>query len=626
MLNPAPPKTRRRKGGRTPIRKLIFAGLLAGLFVALLWAAYSSAERHFLAETAERGRTVLALQSENLRGWLDRFRALPRIYAQSNALKKLLLNPDDAPLLDRVNRRLELWNAASGAADTYLLNRSGTTVAASNWAAPITFVGENYAFRPYYTQAMEGRLGRLFALGTASGKRGYYFSYPLVESGRIVGVIVVKAGVAGIEAELAATPYRIFITGPAGVVLLSTNPAWRLHALAPLSESEQARIREIRQFDLSSLLPLPFDAVGEAASDGRPLTIKEGAAAGDYLQLLAGMPSEGWTLHLLVPTASARSQALTSVLLVGLGLIAIGLLVALLWQRRRRLMERLRAREEAQVTLERTVSARTADLRDANEQLEEEVRERKTAEEDLRRAQSDLIQAGKLAALGQMSAALSHEFNQPLAAIRTYTDNAAAFLERDQEERAKANLVQISKLTDRMAELSRHLRSFARRPDQEVKPVSLSAVVKEALALLAGQLQKAEVTPRLEIAEGPIWVRGGHVRLQQVVVNLITNALDAMADQERPDLMIAVREERQGVFVIVEDNGEGLSDEVLEQVFDPFFTTKEVGKGLGLGLSISFNIVKDFGGSLRAGQRPGGGARFVVSLLKAEAPAETAAE
>ncbi len=599
---------------------------MGGLFVALLWAAYASAERHFLAETADRGRTVLALQSENLRGWLDRFRALPRIYAQSNALKRLLLNPDDSALLDSVNHRLELWNAASGAADTYLLNRAGTTLAASNWAQPVTFVGQNYSFRPYYTHAMEGRLGRLFALGTASGKRGYYFSYPVAEAGRVVGVIVVKAGVEGIEAELAASPYGIFVTGPEGVVLMAANPDWRLKALAPLSESVQAGIRDIRQFDLDGLRPLPFDATGEIPQDGRLLAIKEGAAAGDYLQLAAEMPSEGWTLHLLMPTRSARSQALTSVLLVGLGLIAVGLLVALLWQRRRRLIERLRAREEAQGTLERTVSARTADLQEANRQLEEEVRERKSAEEDLRRAQSDLIQAGKLAALGQMSAGLSHEFNQPLAAIRTYTDNAAAFLERDQEARAKENLGHIAKLTDRMAELSRHLRSFARRPDQEVKPISLSAVIEEALALLAGQLKKAGVAPRLEMPDSPLWVRGGHVRLQQVVVNLVTNALDAMSGMDRPELTIAVREEEPGILLVVEDNGEGLSDEILEQVFDPFFTTKEVGKGLGLGLSISFNIVKDFGGSLRADHRPGGGARFIVTLIRAEAPAKSAAE
>jgi len=609
------------QGGGRGIRILIALTAVAALFAALLWAAQVSAKRHFLAETTERARTVLALQAENLRGWLDRYRALPRIYAETSAVRALLADPENPSLLERVNQRLSLWNAASGAADTYLLDRSGLTLAASNWADPITFVGKNYSYRPYYTQAMQGRLGRFFALGTASGKRGYYFSYPVVQEGRILGAVVVKAGVEAVEAELAANPTQIFVTGPEGVVLLAGNPDWRLKVVRPLSRPATARIRRNRQFDLAMLTPLPFDAA--ATAEGRPVSLE---GAGEQLLLSRALPAEDWTINLLVPTASARSQTLTTVLLVGLILAVATLVAALIWQRRRRLIERLRAREEAQATLERTVGERTADLRRANLLLEEEVRERKAAEEDLRRAQSELVQAGKLAGLGQMSAALSHEFNQPLAAIRSYAENAVAFLQRGEDDRVKSNLQQVSTLIERMAELSGHLRSFARRPQIEVRAVSLAAALDEAVSLLSGQLEKAGIALEMSLPAGPLWVRGGHIRLQQVVVNLLSNALDALAGRPAPTIRIAVEERPGRLIVSVEDNGPGLPEADLERVFDPFFTTKEVGKGLGLGLSISYNIVKDFGGHLAAGNRPEGGARFTVALSAAAAPLEAAAE
>ncbi len=614
------------RGNARSMRKLGLATLGAALFIALLWGSYHSALQIFLGETAARGRTVLDLQAENMQGWLDRYRALPRIYAESSLVRGLLQQPDETALVHRVNHRLALWNIASGAADTYVLDQSGTTIAASNWADPITFVGENYAYRPYYSEAMEGRLGRFFALGTASGRRGYYFSYPVQVEGRILGVVVVKVGVDSLEGELAASPYHLFVTGPNGIVLLAGNPEWRLGLLAPLGEAAKAAIRENRQFDLQGLEVLGLPFAGSVPEEGRQLRIDEGEVAGRYLQLARALPSEAWTLHLLLPTRSASAQAFNSVLALGFGLLALGLVIALIWQRRRRLVERLKAREEAQATLTRTVAERTADLRHTNLLLEEEVGERKAAEEDLRRAQADLVQAGKLAALGQMSAAMSHEFNQPVTAIRSFADNAAAFLARGQDERAKGNLEQIVILTDRMAELSRHLRSFARRPQGSIRSVSLAAVVNESLALLSGQLKAAGVVVDLQLPEGPLWVQGGHVRLQQVLVNLLTNALDAVRERAEPSVALRVTQTEGQVVLSVEDNGSGIGEDDLERIFDPFFTTKEVGKGLGLGLSITYNIVKDFGGRLQAENRAKGGARLSVTLQAAEAPLETVAE
>ncbi|MGP1359045.1 sensor histidine kinase, partial [Roseicyclus sp.] len=238
----------------------------------------------------------------------------------------------------------------------------------------------------------------------------------------------------------------------------------------------------------------------------------------------------------------------------------------------------------------------------------------------LRRTQAELVQAGKLAALGQMSAALSHEFNQPLAAVKSYADNAGTFLERGRIDEARENVGRISAMADRMASISRHLRNFARRPLDRTGPVPLGAVIGDALELMQARIARdgAEV-----VRQGPepeVWVTGGRVRLQQVVVNLLSNALDAMADSAEKRIDITLREDGETCAIEVRDRGPGLSEEALAQAFDPFFTTKAPGHGLGLGLSISYNIVRDFDGRLSAANHPGGGAVFTVTLRRAAAP------
>ena len=609
------------------IQRTMVFGLLAVAAVGAIWLAYRWSEAYVLRDTASLGRAAVTLHVENIRGWLGRYRALPHIYAQDAHMKALLRDPTNPALIATANRQLEVWNMATGAADTYVLDRQGTTIAASNWDQDATFVGKNYAFRPYYSQAMQGRLGRFFALGTQSGKRGYYFSHPVRDGNEIVGVMVVKAGVAAIEEELRVSPHEIYVTGPEGVILLASHPDWRLKTLEPLDAETLDRIRTNRQFEIDRLKPVDFGPdkrhpSGERLMVARP--DRSDSAPREFLHLSQPMTVEGWTLHLLMDLRGARTQILTAVLLAASLLLATALVGTLVWQRRRRLVERLSEREQAQITLERTVNERTADLRTANLLLEAEVVERKAAEEELRRTQTELIQAGKLAALGQMAEALSHEFNQPLTAIRTYADNAIAFLERGREDEAQTNIRRISKLTERMAELSKHLSTFARKPRDTVGAVSLTGALQETLELLRGRLEKAGIRPRID-APDDAWVLGGHVRLQHVIMNLITNALDAVREQDQPDLWITVQAGPDETRLVVEDNGQGIARENLEKIFDPFFTTKEVGQGLGLGLSISFNIVKDFGGTLQAENRDGDGARFTVALRTA-APAEEAAE
>jgi two-component system C4-dicarboxylate transport sensor histidine kinase DctB len=271
-------------------------------------------------------------------------------------------------------------------------------------------------------------------------------------------------------------------------------------------------------------------------------------------------------------------------------------------QRRARLAERLAIRDAAQAELERQVAERTADLTRANA--------------DLHRMQADLVQAGKLAALGRMSAALSHEINQPLAAARNYADSAGLLIDRGDVTRAKDNIGQILGLIDRMATIARHLRSVARKPNEPLKVVDLAAVLQDALAIAQTRLSTAgaEVTVDLPADLPP--VQGGPVRLQQVIVNVLSNAADAVDGLADRRIDVTGRAEGDGVTLAIRDHGPGVAPAIADRIFDPFFTTKQVGSGLGLGLSISYNIMKDFEGDLRVANHPEGGAVFTLVLRR----------
>jgi two-component system C4-dicarboxylate transport sensor histidine kinase DctB len=535
----------------------------------------------------------------------------------------------------------------SGASDTYLLDAGGTAIAASNWADEVSFVGKDYSYRPYYRQAIQGRLGRFFALGSASQKRGYYFSHPIRERNRTTGVAVVKIGVEGIEKDLRSSQHGVFVTDGSGVIVLAGNPEWRLKTIGALSDADRARIGAVRQYNLEALAPVQisgltrdpapeFGTLVSARPDGLDTGPDIGSNTGsdtgsdtgmrEFLHLTAPMAAEGWTLHLLVDTASARTQSLVASLLAASLLLASVLGATMIWQRRRRLMERLLEREQSRAMLEQKVDERTTELRESNLRLESEIGERIAAEGELRRTQADLVQAGKLAALGQMSAALSHEFNQPLTAVRAYAENALAFIERGSQEQAASNISRISTLTQRMAQLSRHLSSFARKPTTDSAPVLLTEVFDETLGLLHGRLERAGIAPVVSGLDPGIAVNGGMVRLQHVFMNLIGNAIDALSGRPGPLISILVSVSGDRVIIAVEDNGPGIAEADLPKIFDPFFTTKEVGKGLGLGLSISYNIIRDFGGSIVAANRPEGGARLVVTLCRANVKAVEAAE
>ena len=596
----------------TMFRVILTCAVVLGLGLA----AKPSIESIFFKRVAEEGHATLNIAVEGLDSTLERFEPLAKLIAERPILTQLLKDPDNQGLLPFVNEQLRLTALTLGVSDVYLMDIGGTTIAASNYRKDTSFVGRNYGFRPYFRQALEGGLGRYFARGTTTGQRGYFFAAPVLDQTRIVGVLAVKFLVDPFEQSWQGGTSEIIVSDLNGVIFMSSRPEWQFRTLAQLSRQTFDEVAATQQYPLDRLIPLDVRQVGD--TDGPALMAIEGT---EYVLNTAFLPEVGWTVQLLSPAAPARNQALTILLVLGLVVLLLVLATAIVLQRRTRAMEREEERRAAQEQLEREVRMRTSDLNEANKRLLIEIEERRATEKRLRSAQKELVQAGKLAALGQMSAALSHEINQPLAAVKGFAENAAAYIDRKRYTEARENVGRISQMADRMATLSRHLRNFARRPQETTGPVDLSLVLNDALDLMGPRLAKAGACiERAPNTTEPLWVTGGRVRLQQVFVNLISNALDAMEDQDNPKIMIDRVDPGQGrVRIQVSDSGPGLDTGTASRVFDPFFTTKSPGKGLGLGLSISYNIVEDFGGHLSAENNVGKpGACFTVDLALAD--------
>ncbi len=602
---------------------LLYLGLIVLFVLALVLAALPRLERVFLVQSGERSEATLRLAVEGLEGALRRYEPLPALVAERPVLRRLLDDPDNGVLITEINRQLRQTAADVGASDVYLMDATGLTLAASNYYKDSSFIGRSFYYRPYFTEALAGDLGRYFALGIMSGERGYFFAAPVWQENRVRGVVAVKFTVDTFEETWRAGDSEIVVADGNDVVFMSNRPEWHFRALSPLSQDALTRIETNRQYPLGFVIALenrrtPLDDRFDL------IEITDRGVTTRFVSRTMPITDAGWSVTILSPTTRAENQALVALALLALVLFSVAMIVAIALQRRVRLAERFEAQRATQELLEKRVAERTADLNTVNLKLVEEIEDRKATEKRLRKTQADLVQAGKLAALGQMSTALSHEFNQPLAAVKAYADNATRFLDRDRTDEARENVARISNLADRMASISQRLRNFARRPQQKVRPIPILAAIDDAIDLMDTRLKASGASVALARPDGDIWVLGGHVRLQQVLVNLLSNALDAMEDNPAPMIEIGIAAEEGGCRVEVRDHGGGLPEDQKAQIFDPFFTTKSPGKGLGLGLSISYNIIKDFGGNLSVRNHADAGAVFIIDLKRAASPSHAA--
>ncbi|PRB83025.1 ATP-binding protein [Pseudomonas sp. MYb185] len=570
--------------------------LLALLLAPLLWPVQHLAERYYRGVLIEQNRQTLDLYIANLLGTLRRFEVLPQILGDLPDLRAALHAPEDTPTLQQANRLLAQIREQTGADVIYLLNPEGHTLAASNWDQPDTFVGGNFDFRPYFREALSGQLGQFFGLGTTSGKRGYYFAYAVHEQERKIGVLVVKVDLDHTETLWGSTPEQLMVTDSNGVVILTSRPEWRFHASRPLSEDERAGIAANQPYPTQSPRPLPLDP-------------------GAWLVQNSHLPETGWTVSIMAPRLLLDRPVRTALAVGGATLLVLLLLFSLLILRRRHYLERIALDARARAELEQRVLERTLDLEQLNDRLKQEVLEREQAQQELVRAQDELVQAGKLSALGTMSASISHELNQPLAAIRSYAENAATLLDHQRADDARTNLGLISELTGRMASIISHLRAFARRDRHAPERVALQPALDDTLALLAKRRRELDVELNRDLPEATIWVQAGETRLRQVLGNLLANALDALSEKAPPRrIWISTEQQGEHIHLLLHDNGPGFSDDALAHAREPFFTTKTSAQGLGLGLSICETLMRALGGELLLANHPDGGALLTLRL------------
>lgn len=603
--------------------------LCVGIVFGVLHAATLWARDGALKNAAAQARGTAQVNAALLRNNLDKFRALPFVLTRDVDVRAALQTPTPG-LIASLDEKLDTLSRGVGASAIYVLDRKGLAIAASNWREPATFVGVDYQFRPYFQGSVAHGSAEHFALGTVSHEAGLYLSRRVDDAaGAMLGVVVLKVDFRELEADWRQSNAPIFVTDEHGVVLLGSIAGWRFGVLAPLPPALAQSLRTSLQFGDAPFQPLPLRPPLLPVSTGQLVrsdaALPQIPAAAPLLHTtLPIVESPGWTLHLLSPVQSAIGQATANAQLGALlaqGALAASVGIVLL----RRHRQRERAHQQAAIhdQLTALVDERTSQLLRVNEQLVDEMDERQRTAARLHTLQEELVQASKLALLGQVAAGVAHEINQPVAAIRAYADNAAEFLRRHDDGSAQENLGTIAALTERIGHITGELRAFSRKAGSSVGPTSLRDCLEGALLLIGPRARRQGVALQRPPADQDYLVQADRVRLEQVLVNLLQNALEAL--EGRPDGRIVVAHQDLGATVQVQvgDNGPGLSAQARARLFTPFHTTKP--EGLGLGLVISRDLAAEFGGELSAARpadstappAPDGGALFILTLRKA---------
>ncbi|GLR93486.1 sensor histidine kinase [Bradyrhizobium liaoningense] len=593
-------KRRSEVGSTAPssMRWLVRGIAALALVTAASWLGYALAFQRGLGHLHVAAQQRLAVEAARLDGYLSRFEYLPSLLETSPSVFKLLGDPADPPLQQSVSMYLKSINLLAGADNLYVLSVSGEALAAADFDDAGTPVGRNLSYRPYVSEALARGRGAFFGVGITSARAGYYLSYALKEGGATKGIAIVKINLDSFERGWRDLPGDALLLDERGVTILASREAWRYRPIAALSREILDDIARSKPYADYNLTPLDWTVVARseggaarvATGNGTAYTISE-------LPINRGL----WKLVLLDDEAPIRQTALMIGTLSGLasvvGLLALGLVV----QRRREMRQRL---------------ANQAALQAAHDMLETRVQER-TAE--LRAAQDELVHAGKLAALGQMSAGIVHELNQPLAALQTAADNAVLLVDRGSIADARGNLTRIGELVRRLGRLTGQLRVFAYKSSSPLGAISVEQAVSETLKIFAARIKESGVSVATNI-EADLNVVADQTRLEQLLCNIVANALDAVEGVERKSIVIrATREEGHAARcrIAISNSGPSIAPDVLRRMFEPFVTTKPAGKGLGLGLMLSNHIARSFGGALHGRNLPDG-AEFVVILPLAE--------
>ncbi len=550
-------------------------------------------------------RSELERFSSHIAAKLDKYAHIPQLLSKDRELVDALNHPGNSAQIELTNRYLEQVNNVIQAADTYLLDSYGNTIASSNWNLGRSFVGRNFAWRPYFSEAIKGNKSQYFALGSTSGQRGYYYSYPVIFAAEVLGVVVVKMDLSAIEENWQRKNSYFVATDSNNIVFMSSKPEWLFKSVSAMSDESRQAIRDTRQYLDESIPSLGFIGDLDEQQD-EWVDLRQGWIKGDYIVSSYFPDNLALNIRVLSPKIHIFWDTFGFMLILTMVFAIIYLAFLLFHHRqvRQRQVERIQA--EAKQKLEFLVMERTA-------KLHVEIDERTKTEHVLRQTQNELIQAAKLAVLGQMSASISHELNNPLAAIRSFADNGRRFLAAGKPERTDENLGRISDLTVRMAKISEQLKSFARKTDTDERvEASLLPIIINAKELMQPQFKSHYVELILQAPETPVRALVNPIQIEQVIINLLTNAMQATENKEHKKVIITLETNENQISIHISDNGEGFNGQQLKNLFEPFYTTKK--NGLGLGLSISQQIMRNMDGDLTAKSSELGGACFTIHL------------
>lgn len=572
-----------------------FCLLLGWLAYQLLFSFYLDRERYLAAQRLD----AFALSLETV---LARYESLPSLLTLDPSLVALLREPDDPERLAAAHAYLEAVQQGAGVVVTFLMDANGQTIAASNWQLSSSFVGHNYGFRPYFQDALKNGIGRFYGVGVTTGEPGYFLAAPIREEGKTLGVVALKVGLESMEQALGNEGDTLMLTDGNGVVFLSSSQALRYRSLGPLSEAVVARFEETRQYGSQPVMPVADREI--PLGYGQPLWVSlPGEVQRERLVHARPVGKFGWQIVQLGNPGEARAAVLGGGTAVAFAAAFLIGLVAHMRHRTRRREELRRIHAE----LEIRIAERTADLTEQIAALEK-------TKAILCETRDSAVQVGKLATLGQMSAGISHELNQPLAALQTFADNASALLARGRYGEVGENLQMIRGLVDRTGRIVRQLKAFARKEAPTPQAVTVSSAIEHALMIMEPYRRELGVQIVFVEREAGLLAIAEAGRLEQILVNLLRNGLDAMAGQPGSVLELSARQQGDQVIIKVRDHGHGLSEDVQSHLFEPFYTTKSATEGLGLGLVISLTIAESYGGTLSAYNAPEGGAEFVLTL------------
>lgn len=610
-------------------RKVLLIGrisLLACLALGAGYLAYRASDLREFAMLQATGKHRLEVYAASLEREIEKYAYFPATLGLERDVVQLLSRASTRHLPQEVNFYLERLNARAGTLSIYILNRHGKVVASSNWQQKDSFIGEDLAYRPYYRDAMDSGSGRFFGIGTTIGEPGYYLSSAITGPDGIIGVAVVKVGLEQLEKSWSGVEAPVLLEDENGIVILSSVSDWKFSAMRLLDDTTRRDFDQTQKYNRRALLPFPSKETRKLDNATRIVSIPRSRnhsapqpvpETGMFMAQSQILPGSSWRLSVFSPMTQVEQIARTQGALAAMGTALLLICLLMANERRRRIRDRLSAREALQRAhdeLERKVSERTTELSEANTRLQQEVEERVRAEQTLREAQDGLIQAGKLAIIGQLSTSIAHEINQPLAVLSVLSRNALRLQQRGEFAEVESNLERMGKMVDQMGQITGHLKTFARKSPESPGMVSLRKAIDNTLFLLEQRLKRRRVAVKLLLPETDLLAWCDPVRLEQVLLNLISNALDAMESTASPQLEIEATEYAGRVCVRLRDHGPGLNEQVQQHLFEPFFTTKPPGVGLGLGLAISAGIVRDFGGSIAGENAPEGGAIFTLEI------------